>query len=136
MLSNTCSPCRVLKPPWASVSKAVGRLVALALLAFFVSKVIIAVDKLQHEKIAISTSTHFEHSRLMPSISVCFRNKKEHYQYNGTEVELGLNITKCVNVKRLARFYFLNVLLFIFLFIRYEVLNEFKHDHVPVGKKG
>ena len=81
-------------PPWASISKAVGRLVALGLVAYFVSKVIIAVDKLQHEKTAVSTTTHYEESRLMPSFSICFRNKKEHYQYNGTEVELGLNITK------------------------------------------
>ena len=81
---------------WASISKAAGRLVALGLVAYFVSKVIHAVGKLQHEKTAVSITTHYEESRLMPSFSVCFRNRKEHYQYNGTEVEMGLNVTRQV----------------------------------------
>ena len=80
--------------PCVFMSKALGRLVALGLVAYFVSKVIIAVEKLQHEKTAVSMTTHYEESRLMPSFSIGFRNRKKHYQYNGTEVELGLNITK------------------------------------------
>lgn len=80
--------------PLVSISKAVGRLIALGLVAYFVSKVIIAVGKLQHEKTGVSVTTHLEQSRLMPSFSICFRNNKEHYQYNGTEVEMGLNTTR------------------------------------------
>ena len=79
---------------WGSISKTAGRLVALALVSYFMSKVIIAAGKLQYEKTAVSTIIKFEESRLMPSISICFRNKKGHYQYNGSEVEVGLNLTK------------------------------------------
>ena len=68
-------------PPWALISKAIGRLLALGLFIFFVSKVIIAVGKLQNEKTAVSMTTHYEESRLMPSFSICFRNKKTHYPY-------------------------------------------------------
>ena len=106
-------------PPWGFISKAVGRLVALGLVAFFVSKVIIAVGKLQNEKTGLSVTSHFERSRLMPSISICFRKKIWHYEYpncqchynattmsykchyprcqeNGTGVELGLNVSRQV----------------------------------------
>ena len=75
----------------APIFKAIGRLVALGLVAYFVSKVFAAVEKLQNEKTATSTSTLFEEHRLMPSFSICFRNKREYYQYNGTEVDQGLN---------------------------------------------
>ena len=81
----------------APKSKFVGRLVALGLAAYFVSKVFVAVDKLQDGKTATSMSTLFEEHRLMPSFSICFRKKRWHYQYklgvkvNGTEVEQGLN---------------------------------------------
>ena len=50
----------------------------------------------QDKKTAVSITTHYEESRLMPSFSLCFRNKKEHYQYNGTGVEIGLNVTRQV----------------------------------------
>lgn len=49
---------------------------------------------MQDKKTAVSVTTHYEDSRLMPSFSVCFRNKKENYQYNGTEVDMGLKVTR------------------------------------------
>lgn len=87
-------PGKARNAHWASISRAAGRLVALGLVIYFLSQVVTAVRKLQNEQTGVSVTTHYEHSRLMPSISICFRNKKEHYQYNGTEVEQGLNITK------------------------------------------
>ena len=84
---------------WSPTYKAVGRLVALGLVTYFLSRVFVAVGKLQNAKMGLSVTKHFEKSRLMPSFSICFRNKKEHYGYNGSEVELGLNISRNVNVK-------------------------------------
>ena len=63
----------------------------------------------------------------MPSFSVCFRNTKEHYQYNGTEVEIGLNITR----QKQFFVYILKLFLTYQSFGRSEVLNYFKHEHNP-----
>ena len=82
---------------WATMLKAAGRLVALSLFAYFLSRVIIAVGKVRGEKTGVSVTTYFENSRLMPSISVCFR-KRTNYEYkywdNATEVELALNSSR------------------------------------------
>ena len=82
------------KRPWYWIGKTGGRLLVLGLVTYFISKVVTAVGKLQQQKTAISHTTKYEESRFFPSISICFRNKKENYQYNGTEVEFGLNITR------------------------------------------
>ena len=87
-------PERAKKPPWYWIGKTGGRLLVLVLVTYFISKVVTAVVKLQQEKTALSLTTKYEESRFFPSISICFRNKNENYQYNGTEVEFGLNITK------------------------------------------
>ena len=86
---------------WSSTYKAVGRLVALGLLVYFLSRVFMAVGKLQNAKMGLSVTKHFEKSRLMPSFSICFRNKKEHYGYDRSDVELGLNISRNITFKQL-----------------------------------
>ena len=53
-----------------------GRILALGLLAFFLVQVIFSANKLKEEKIAVSTTTRYDKSRLMPSIAVCFHYKK------------------------------------------------------------
>ena len=85
---------KMSEAPAQGIVKSVGRLLAVALISFFVWQVVIAAGKLSDKKTAVSVTTYYKESRLMPSVSVCFRNKKENYQYNGTEVELGLNITR------------------------------------------
>ena len=82
-----------------STHKVVGRLVAMGLIIYFLSRVFMAVGKLQNAKMGLSVTKHFEKRRLMPSFSICFRNKKNNYGYNGSEVEVGLNISRNVHVK-------------------------------------
>ena len=53
-----------------------GRLLLLGLLTFFLVEVIFSANKLREEKTAVSTTTHYDQSRLMPSISFCFLYKK------------------------------------------------------------
>ena len=76
------------------ISKGVEILLGLFLIGLFISEVVIAFGKWKQDKTSISTSTYYDEYRLMPSFSICFRTNMEHYGYNGTEVELGLNITK------------------------------------------
>ena len=51
------------------------RLIGLGLLIFLVTKVFIAVNKLQDEKVATITTRKYENERLFPSMSICFRRK-------------------------------------------------------------
>ena len=85
-----------MKSPRSWIGKTGGRLLALGLVTYFISKVIIAIGKLQHEQTGTSLSTKYEEDRLFPSISICFVPKSGHYKYNGTKVEIGLNLTKQV----------------------------------------
>ena len=85
---------KMSESPGHGIVRAVGRCLAVALISFFIWQVVIAAGKLSDKKTAVSVTTYYKESRLMPSVSVCFRNKKANYQYNGTEVELGLNITR------------------------------------------
>ena len=78
------------------VGKAGGRLLVLGLVTYFISKVIDAVGKLQREQTGTSLSTKYEENRLFPSISICFEPKSGRFKYNGTEVEIELNLTKQV----------------------------------------
>ena len=59
-----------------------GRLLALGLIAFLIFQVIISANKLTERKMAVSTTTEYDHKRLMPSISVCFAYKIADYQGN------------------------------------------------------
>ena len=80
------------------IGKTGGRLLVLGLIAYFISKVIISAQKLQHVQIGTSKTTKYEDDRLFPSISICFvpTGPAGNYKYNGTELEIGLNITKQV----------------------------------------
>ena len=60
----------------ASKIKSGGRLLAFFLPIFFLWQVIISVNKLREEKIAVSTTKQYDKSRLMPSFSLCFRYRK------------------------------------------------------------
>ena len=66
-------------------AKIVGQILPLILLAFFVTEVVISATKLFDEKIAIVTHTEYEDTRLMPSLSICFRRKLAKYPSNGTQ---------------------------------------------------
>ena len=91
------APVQVKKQPTFSwIGKIGGKLLVLALVTYFVSKILIAAGKLEHEKIGISQTSKYEESLLFPSISICFRLMRGVYKYNGTEVESGFNITKQV----------------------------------------
>ena len=68
-------------------------LIALGLLIYFITKVVIAIDKLQDEKVTAVSTRKYEHERLFPSISICFR--KTHYS-NLSDHELVLNISRQV----------------------------------------
>ena len=59
--------------------------VALGLLAYFAIKIIFAIKKLQDVKIASVTTTHYEQTRLMPSISICFRRINATNKLEGPE---------------------------------------------------
>ena len=94
-------PERAKKPPWSGIGKTGGRLLSLILAAYFISRVASAVDKLYQEKIGMSVTTHYESSRLMPSISICFRNNKEHGEYTGKEINRRLNSTRQIKMYKI-----------------------------------
>ena len=59
----------------AGTAKNSERLVGLGLLIFLVTRVFVAVNKLQDEKVATITTKKYEYRRLFPSLSICFRRK-------------------------------------------------------------
>ena len=73
------------------ILKILKLILGVLLTIIFVYEVLQGIGKLRNSKTAVSTSTYYEDGRIMPSFSICFRNKKEHYQYYATEVEQGLN---------------------------------------------
>ena len=83
-----------------SVSRKLGRILAAGLIIFLVAQIIMALGKLRDEKTAVSTTTQYEQSRLMPSFSICFHAKKVNYQGNdGAEyASITLNQTRQVEL--------------------------------------
>ena len=77
-----------------SISKIGGRILSLGLSCYLIAEIAYSAMKFHDGRTAVSTTTHYKESRLLPSISVCFRNKFDNYGYIGSGVELGLNITK------------------------------------------
>ena len=74
-----------------------GRILALGLFAFLMYEVIISVKKLQSERTAKSAKKYYDNNRLMPSISICFKKKREQTPFdenNSTMAELELNLTR------------------------------------------
>ena len=73
---------------------------ALGLVTFFFVEVIISANKLSDEKTAVSTNKQYEQSRLMPSISVCFKYKKAEDHFGSDDyvelVKATLNRTRYV----------------------------------------
>ena len=59
----------------AGIAKNSVRLIGLGLIIFLFTKVFIAVNKLQDEKVATITTKKYEYRRLFPSMSICFRRK-------------------------------------------------------------
>ena len=57
------------------IAKSSVRLVGFGLWIYLVTKIVIAVSKLQDEKIATVTTKKYEQERLLPSISICFLRK-------------------------------------------------------------
>ena len=51
------------------------QLVGVGLFIYLVFKLVVAVNKLQDEKVATLTTRKYENSRLFPSMSICFRRK-------------------------------------------------------------
>ena len=51
------------------------KLISLGLLIYFMVKIFSAINKLQDQKTAVSTTTKYADKRLHPSISVCFPKK-------------------------------------------------------------
>ena len=76
----------------AWIAKNSVRLIGLGLLIYFIMKISIAVNKLQDKKVATATTRRYEHNRLFPSISICFRKKfRRDYTDN---LEHALNISR------------------------------------------
>ena len=65
------------QPDMAGITKNSVRLVGMGLLIYFISKIVIAVNKLQDKKVATAQTRKYEHVRLFPSISICFRRKSD-----------------------------------------------------------
>ena len=112
----------------ASISKIVGRLLAVGLFIFLIAQIIIALGKLRDEKTAVSTTTQYEQSRLMPSFSICFHIKRPAYQGNDPSelAQITLNQTRKVKFKQ-------NLLKINFYCLRYssrlQILEKFQHNH-------
>ena len=77
-----------------TISKIGGRILSLGLFCYLISEITRSALKYHEGRTAVSTTTRYEEVRFLPSISICFRNMFENYDYNGTDVELGLNVTK------------------------------------------
>ena len=77
-----------------SITKIGGRVLSICLFCYLIAEIAYSAVKFHDGRTAVSTTTHYEESRLMPSVSVCFRNKFDNYGYNGSNVESGLNATK------------------------------------------
>ena len=78
------------------IAKNSVRLVGFGLLIYLVTKIVIALSKLQDEKIATVTTKKYENERLFPSMSICFRRK-----INGNlsdNPDHGLNISRQVKL--------------------------------------
>ena len=92
-----------LDPPskMNSISKMGGRVLSIGLFCYLIAEITFSAVKFHDGRTAVSTTKHYEESRLMPSISLCFRNKFVNYGYNGSGVELGLNVTKWVKHAKL-----------------------------------
>ena len=86
----------------ASNAKRGGRLLAIALMAFFIGQVIISVKKLRDKKTAVSATTEYEEKRLMPSISVCFPMKKSEESAGSGLLEV---VQKTLNDTRSGNFF-------------------------------
>ena len=74
-----------------------GRILAVGLFAFLMYEVIVSVIKLQSERTSKSAETFYDNIRLMPSVSICFKKKREYYPFdenNSTLAELELNSTR------------------------------------------
>ena len=79
------------------------RLIGLGLLIYFIMKLVIAVNKLQDEKVATATTRKYEHERLFPSIDICFR-RKSNFSDNPDHA---LNISKQVQLLSFTSMYYL-----------------------------
>ena len=112
----------------ARIAKYSVRLIGLGLLIYIIMKIVIAVNKLQDEKVPTATTRKYEHNRLFPSISFCFR-KKNRSDYSDN-LESALNISRQVqlldtdyrkdwNHHKIAKF------------VRQEVLGGLGHKHIP-----
>ena len=114
----------------ASNAKRGGRLLAIALMAFFIGQVIISVKKLRDKKTAVSATTEYEEKRLMPSISVCFPMKKSEESAGSGLLEV---VQKTLNDTRPGNFIEEVISFYTPLFFcRSLVLKEFEHTHNPL----
>ena len=57
------------------IAKDSVRLIGMGLFIYLIFKIVVAVNKLQDEKVATLTTRKYENSRLFPSMSICFRRK-------------------------------------------------------------
>ena len=80
----------------ARIAKNSVRLIGLGLLIYIIMKIVIAVNKLQDEKVPTATTRKYEHKRLFHSISFCFR-KKNRSDYSDN-LESALNISRQVQL--------------------------------------
>lgn len=108
------------------IAKNSVRLVGFGLFIYLVTKILIAVSKLQDEKIAIVTTKKYEQERLFPSMSICFKRKIIGNLSDNSDH--ALNISRQV---KLMSFTLINIGK-ISIYFRQEVLRGFGHRHTPI----
>ena len=57
------------------IAKDSVRLIGMGLFIYLIFKIVVAVNKLQEEKVATVTTRKYENRRLFPSLSLCFKRK-------------------------------------------------------------